>query len=383
MDRQNSWRNIELRCATAILAALEAKQYRLLGVRALARQVGDEVLRNLRAESDEASAALAFTGALPAVLSRCDENPYDEPFAALGYAFLHLTDRYRRFWRVLEELLRCGALPVHKHGIDVLDVGTGPAPTYFALMDFWNALRVEAAALGTCNLLSTPLPRVVVVESSPSMLSVSNMLAEHCQRPGPGSPRFADFGRLDLEAEREQKKRALEAELIDEFEYGERWARHELNSTYRQAEWRDAYRYNLSVFANFLTSSDALRSWEPSLDSVWSGLRPGGVAIVMGGTGGHYAELFDEVEKFAAAAGLIRVAEMPGVMPLEYDSPETEAVKSLYERVWAYLTTRVDLAAVERDLPRDIWDVDTPISGPRAMGVRVFRVRNRPDRRRR
>ncbi len=101
----------------------------------------------------------AFASNIPKVLSRCDEDIYDEPLMADAYAYVHLLDRYRRFWDVLIELTRGNLLPMRDSGIEVLDVGTGPAPALFAVEDFYRALQ-EYATLTENLILNTPLPKL-------------------------------------------------------------------------------------------------------------------------------------------------------------------------------------------------------------------------------
>jgi hypothetical protein len=85
---------------------------------------------------------------------------------------VHLVDRYRRFWNVLEELLRATALPVRDTALDVLDVGTGPAPALYAVNDFFEELRVFAGeANDSCRRLLTPPPRLRSIERSRAMES--------------------------------------------------------------------------------------------------------------------------------------------------------------------------------------------------------------------
>ena len=80
-------------------------------------------------------------GAVPAVLSRCNEqDTYDMPGAACAYAWLHLLERYVRTWLALERLVQKSCLPMGKNGVRALDVGTGPGPAAFAIHDFYAAM---------------------------------------------------------------------------------------------------------------------------------------------------------------------------------------------------------------------------------------------------
>ena len=79
--------------------------------------------------------------AVPSVLSRCnDQATYQLPGATQAYAWLHLLDRYARTWQALEKLTIAGCIPLARYGVNILDVGTGPGPSAFAIHDFYTSL---------------------------------------------------------------------------------------------------------------------------------------------------------------------------------------------------------------------------------------------------
>src|SRR5438128_2729558 len=89
-----------------------------------------------------AAHARAFWSAVPAVLTRCDEQEtYDLPMASEAYAWIHLLDRYVRTWYALEQMFHRACFPLGKRGVNVLDVGTGPGPSVPAIVDFYRELR--------------------------------------------------------------------------------------------------------------------------------------------------------------------------------------------------------------------------------------------------
>jgi hypothetical protein len=61
--------------------------------------------------------------------------------AVEAYAYLHLLERYRRFWTVLMRLMEVGRLPLARTEVRLLDVGAGPAPVTYATIDFYQALH--------------------------------------------------------------------------------------------------------------------------------------------------------------------------------------------------------------------------------------------------
>jgi len=78
---------------------------------------------------------------LESVLKNCDEISYEEAGTAEAYALLHFLDRYHRFQLVFENLDSLGLMPAKKkeYPVDVLDVGTGPGPSMYALSDFFSS----------------------------------------------------------------------------------------------------------------------------------------------------------------------------------------------------------------------------------------------------
>jgi hypothetical protein len=72
------------------------------------------------------------------VLNRCDTITYDEPGAANAYVLLHFLDRYHRFQLTFDLLARHKLMPLRHRDLHMLDVGTGPGPSMFALSDFYR-----------------------------------------------------------------------------------------------------------------------------------------------------------------------------------------------------------------------------------------------------
>ncbi len=72
------------------------------------------------------------------VLKHCDTITYNDRGTADAYALLHFLDRYHRFQLTYAHLYQNGLIPLKKVGIDVLDVGTGPGPSMFAVSDFYS-----------------------------------------------------------------------------------------------------------------------------------------------------------------------------------------------------------------------------------------------------
>jgi len=107
-----------------------------------------------------------FANCITDVFVNCDDpHMYEKYMAAQAYAHVHLLERYRRFWDILICLLEAAVLPMSEKGLQVLDVGTGPAPGLYAVSDFYHALYDFASekkheSRGHAILLSHSLQKI-------------------------------------------------------------------------------------------------------------------------------------------------------------------------------------------------------------------------------
>lgn len=70
----------------------------------------------------------------PTVLAHCDEITYDEVGVPEAYILLHFMDRYHRYQLTFLDMLKNNTFPI-RETINVMDIGTGPGPSLFALSD--------------------------------------------------------------------------------------------------------------------------------------------------------------------------------------------------------------------------------------------------------
>ena len=147
---------------------------RIARVKTLCAAVREYVLGRVSSPATghlDPEAVRRFLQRLSDVLGRCDENISDAPFQRKRNAFVHLVDRYRWFWDILEELLRARELPIRRTALDVLDVGTGPAPALYAVNDFLEELRAFAQRCPAFGELLTPFQQLRSIEASRSMVA--------------------------------------------------------------------------------------------------------------------------------------------------------------------------------------------------------------------
>jgi hypothetical protein len=145
-EHRPAWRELELKFAPGFQTWLQQNCAELNGLSIL----GGTMLRFISGwffgdDEDAPRRRSRFLEQLIPTAKTCDAVHYDDAETAAAYAFQHLLERYRRTWRVLDGLLTRAALPLGTYGVNLLDVGTGPAPTVYAIQDFYACLAEYAA----------------------------------------------------------------------------------------------------------------------------------------------------------------------------------------------------------------------------------------------
>jgi hypothetical protein len=146
-----------------------------------------------------------------------------------------------------------------------------------------------------------------------------------------------------------------------------------------QADWQGVARYHVCIFSNFLTSSAQVLSLASELTHVFRALKPRGIVIIVGASGGKYSDLYEKLDEVAGGSKVQPVSEVPSALPCNYDGAEAEQIKKLYRSVFEALEEVVLFDDhLKKQLSRDLWDPNTPLRGPKAFGVRVYRAPDRP-----
>lgn len=219
--RKASWKKLLGKHAYGFLSWVEENGIRSQAFLKLAADLEGYLLQSILVTRE---ACEIFVSQLPAVLERCDEDIYNEPLVPQAYAHVHLLERYRRFWDILVELTKARVLPMRRDGIDVLDVGTGPAPALYAVADFYDAMGKYADAQAIPNLM-TPPPSLESVESSVAMIDLVHTLSELGRPRGPFRATFVDFRGLNLCREQAQARERWTSQVADEMDTSEEFAR--------------------------------------------------------------------------------------------------------------------------------------------------------------
>jgi hypothetical protein len=297
IEKSKSWRSLQRDAALLIGPQLAASRRK--GISGLLLSLEQLLLQAL---SDE-EAAVEFLRRMPDVYGSCNEDIYNRPLAAEAYAYIHLPIRYCAWWAVFTELLADGVMPMRDSGLLALDVGAGPGPASYALIDFSEAVGQAVLGLEDCDRfrrLQTRRPEVVMVESSPAMSRLVHVLSEIRGRGGPFGAKFDDFFSLRLARTREinaQIRRDLESRIMDEWDVGEIGAKWIMREDY--AGWDQPDRYHLCLISNFLTLPQVMQQASEALKGVKKTLPAGGTIAAMGSPGqnGPYAAIYRELQR--------------------------------------------------------------------------------------
>lgn len=369
--RTSTWKRLLHNHGLRFLEWLNQGDYQLNAFQKLAEDLEKYLVHHILTDKVKCE---KFASKLTDVLTRCDENIYDKCLVAEAYAFVHLLERYRRFWAVFIEMTTKQVLPMSDEGVDVLDVGTGPAPALYAVADFYDAFRKYAEIMQHQDLIIPP-PNLGSVEASRKMVHLFHILSEIGSRSGgPFSSSFTEFDNLDLRNERQRRKYHRIDQISNEddtsWDFAEWWVNQ------NEPWWHEVFRYNLCIFSNFLTQLDQVSKLREELRAVFRAIRLGGVVIIVGGVGADYPKIYQIVEDIAAEMDVQRMQSIAEELPCNYKDNYAIRIKESYNRIWDLLASYCsDINSVKASLSeaRWLWDPDTPLSRPKRFGVRVFR----------
>jgi hypothetical protein len=314
----------------------------------------------------------------------CDEPIYSEPLVVEAYVFLHFLERYRRCWRLLSHMVEQAILPMSQYGINVLDVGTGPGPTGYAVSDFYRCLCDFATEASVSGLL-TPEPSFTFVELAPEMSRFIHLFSETARQRGPYHTAFSNFADVNIDSIRRANREALVAKI-----------EHEDETTRRHAKWfveemygpeARTWRFQLVVFGYFLTETDQVDRFNQQILAAFRSLTRGGILAVVGATGGKsvaatgdgkdYSVIYEEVDLLLKQSD-VKAQSWPVSFVAEPDSFYTNEIKAGWLRVADHVTR---LGVTDSNKHPQAWRVRADPSQPyrpRPFGARVYRREGRP-----
>ncbi len=251
---------------------------------------------------------------LPRALTSCDKLQFADPNEALAYLILHLVDRYGRVTDVLERLLEHGWLPIRRRRLTVLDIGAGPAPAIYAATDMYTDLadwvretarEIEISRVTDAHVLDRGPVWDFILHQFSEQLMAARRSESKAMGVLPFRRTFNDLGGFTVHGAHHEARAAIQKRIVREYERDDEW----INS---EAAWVLAHQeeaavpsaYDLIVLCNFLTNTVMTDQLRTELHGIIRSLTPGGVLLVLGGTGGDYPSIYAEVTAIAQTAHL-------------------------------------------------------------------------------
>jgi hypothetical protein len=134
------------------------------------------------------------------------------------------------------------------------------------------------------------------------MVRFFHRFKDFCGRSGPFVPVFSDFAGLDLKEIRAWHERQNETVVWWNPETGEYEEIFDPSGAAEEAN--RLHRYRMVVFSNFLTLESEVDLLQTELLALFRDLRPGGVVILLGGTGDSYQRIYEGVAGLAGGSRL-------------------------------------------------------------------------------
>jgi hypothetical protein len=269
------------------------------------------------------------------VLKHCDTITYEEPGTAEAYGLLHFLDRYHRFQVTYSHLNRNGLMLTKPSGIDVLDVGTGPGPSIFAVSDFFR----ERLGLPSEPRPGQHRPKFTIdyVEQSTEFRIWLHWFTEHANYYAPTSRQwyvpyhagtFHDFRGITFD----EQLSYWEPDDDGEGEYVRYTRRHRYES-------------------NFLTTRDQVIRFKEELQSCARFLRNRGILLVVGAKdlASKYKQVYQAISDVVLGANYgnskfiawsERVELEPRVLSYRWNDPYGELLKKQLQSVYEVLHSR-------------------------------------------
>lgn len=360
---QVAWRQVLRRNARKFLALLRSNRTRS---RALERICAD-LETCIKSCLHDADSCLAFWSAIPKTRSGCNDlSTFHSREAVLAYAYQHLPRRYLRTWDALRALTARACLPLGIEGVRVLDIGTGPGTTAFAIYDFYQELRSFGEAQGL-DMLAVQTVLFSTIEINTYMRAFLSYFGEISGRFFPTEGMYTDFADFEPRSERERHFNRLLA--IDDFNEFEGEFEPAFSEYEAHCEAQRIARFRLVVMSYFLTTAAALKQFEAALAGLVRDLRPGSVVMLVGAPG--HEPIHREVDKIMEFGHFRRLPEIPDELDTGVDLEVI--VKRTQYRVYEHLASIVGEERLPRDGYPDYWNPEPPPKVQTSFRLTVFR----------
>jgi hypothetical protein len=363
--RQRSWKSLLLENRDPFLDWIEKRKIRETYFEKNAEILERFILNQLQ---DPQQCEQFLQSLIPALKNY--DAVYEQWYGVLAFTHIHFLERYHRFWEVMTALLKGGVLPLRDRGVMILDVGTGPAPSVYASLDFYREFENFAKERNVPRISVLPSPTVQIVEKNRDMCRFFHLFSEYSSRPGPFHSTFQNFNGLyfqEIEKQgrmlrsADQRRESLEEELPN---YSGWW-------------WNSIPNYNLVIFSNYLTTEEQVNKQKEEIKSVFKTLRNGGVVVILGATNASYQKIYQCIDRFADEQNIKKIDGISKTINCTYNDFHGNRIKQYYTNIWTHIAQSVDTCDYEKMLKRagasDLWNPEVPFKGPTSFGLSVYR----------
>lgn len=310
---------------------------------------------------------------LPEALRNCDALSFSQVSEAAAYAGLHLLDRYGRVMQVLEHLMRVGRLPLRKVGIKVLEVGSGPAPALYASRDFYAMLRdwpgrgnTEVAHVEFADSLERGEAWDRILHHVSQCLMEARGGSQHVNGL-PFSRTINDFAGFDTTARHHQSVAQRARQILQDSDAVDEYITQKAATMMAYGERGSApSAYDLVFMCNFLTQPSMTEQFSSELRKLARALTPGGVLVIMGGTGRQYPAIYEAVRSIASQARLTDISP-PEILDANLGPHRGIVCGHAQANVKAALAEcdEKERADICSKLPPDLWNPDAEFVLPK------------------
>lgn len=315
------------------------------------------------------------------VLKHCDQITYEEPGTAEAYALLHFLDRYHRFQLIYESLHQIKLMPLRSDGVRILDVGTGPGPSMYAVSDFYiNAFHKNSSE---GDIRDQKNFHIDYVERSHQFRNWLHHFTEFVNYHNPTRTpwlvpfhhgTFNDFQNLEFNQRKIGWERDDDGDQVP-FHYVRK------------------HRFDLIVLSNFLTTKEQATAFSKEIENCARYLRHNGILVVVGAKSSSkkYKEVYEEIEKTITSgrysnrnivAKCQRVTIDKSVMGYSWGDEYGDRLKSLTKRVFDALQAQAGDFIPQKAVELLRNSLQPEYSRPIEWEVLVFRKNARPRQKR-
>ncbi len=214
------------------------------------------------------------------VLNNCNNITYNETGIVEAYSIFHFLDRYHRFQEIFISLIEQNSLPVfRRRTIQILDIGTGPAPALFAISDIYDLIREFGKLKAITNLENLQIQCDYVERSQEFRRWLHN---------------FTEY--VNYKSDKYHWQVPYHHGSFDEFKNIQLTRKIYKDNKYTSYLYKEVnLSFDLIITSNFFTEEYQLDSLSNELNNLVLRLRNRGLLLVVGARGSVYPKIYEKL----------------------------------------------------------------------------------------